>query len=168
MLVIGGPNALSAPELHAGLLEATKRQLQSKSNSPPSTTSRAASTCARSHGIRGTFVPRLYGLYIGRVDGELAHVLLEEYCGLSPDGVCFQSAEVRKDMLVAAYKLHAAGVTHNDIVYLSRTIALGSPPAPVARFVGFDKAQAHAARGRCRELRILWSCLGFDGRSGYY
>ncbi len=46
-------------------------------------------------------------------------------------------------MLVAAYKLHAAGVTHNDIVYLSRTIALGSPPAPVARFVGFDKAQAH-------------------------
>ncbi len=44
--------------------------------------------------LQGTFVPRLYGLYIGRVDGELTHVLLEEYCGPSPDGVCFQSAEV--------------------------------------------------------------------------
>ncbi len=49
----------------------------------------------------------------------------------------------RKDILVAAYKVHAAGVMHNDIEYLSRTIALGSPPAPVAPFVGFDKAEAH-------------------------
>ncbi len=88
-------------------------------------------------------------------------------------------------MLVAAYKMHAAGVTHNDIEYLSRTIALGPPPAPVARFVGFDKAEARhcplvengvtaehikadiqqfghdCLMWDCPELRILWSCLGF-------
>ncbi|TFK78719.1 hypothetical protein K466DRAFT_606720, partial [Polyporus arcularius HHB13444] len=93
--------------------------------------------------LQSTVVPRVYGSYIGRVDGELAHVLLEECCGPSSGGACFRSEEFRKDILVAAFKLHAAGVTHNDIEYLSRTIALGPPPAPVARFVGFDKAEAH-------------------------
>ncbi|TFK78282.1 hypothetical protein K466DRAFT_607136 [Polyporus arcularius HHB13444] len=45
--------------------------------------------------LQGTFVPRLYGLYTGRVDGELAHVLLEEYCGPSSGSACFRSEEFR-------------------------------------------------------------------------
>ncbi|TFK80557.1 hypothetical protein K466DRAFT_558928 [Polyporus arcularius HHB13444] len=139
--------------------------------------------------LQGTVVPKVYGIYTGRVDGERVHVLLEEYCGPPSDGVPGTlSRSIRMDILIAAFKLHAAGVMHNDIVYLSRSIPFGDLPtgaSPDIRFVGFDKATIHECPmvekatendiktdiqkfgddcllSKCRELRIIWSCLGFD------
>ncbi|KAF4573287.1 hypothetical protein EYR36_007798 [Pleurotus pulmonarius] len=90
--------------------------------------------------LQGVVVPKVFGGYRGRVDGEDVAVFIMEYCQTveEPD-----AREFNRKVMLAACQLHAAGVMHRNLLASHHIIST----VKGLRFVDFSDGIMHMCPG---------------------
>ncbi|KAF9055917.1 hypothetical protein BJ165DRAFT_459281 [Panaeolus papilionaceus] len=91
--------------------------------------------------LQGTVVPKCYGFFRGRVHGVKLGCLVLEYC-FEPQPDLNQQAEFYRKAMIAACKLHYAGLVHGDLLSGRHIIGQGNEP----RIIDFSKAIRHTCQ----------------------
>ncbi|RDB28540.1 hypothetical protein Hypma_015944 [Hypsizygus marmoreus] len=126
--------------------------------------------------LQGTVVPRCYGFFKGKVDGNEIACLLLEYCaGFAPRNHK-EKVEENRAKMVAACKIHQIGISHGDLVRGRHFVKLGDD----VRIIDFSIAVRHRCPGalpilrdsrachaieQCRELALMEEMCGFKGEN---
>ncbi|KAF8159763.1 hypothetical protein B0H34DRAFT_674069 [Crassisporium funariophilum] len=87
--------------------------------------------------LQGDVVPQCHGIFRGKVDGHPLGCLVLQYC--SGPMIMADNREFNRLIMIAACKLHQAGVVHGDLLDAHHILQMGFTP----RFIDFSTATRH-------------------------